>query len=280
MDPIKVRERMRARVPQAGRWYEIRNQDGDKAVVRIYDEISYWGITADDFAREIAAISTPEIEVQINSPGGDVFDGLAIYNALRTHPAHITTRVDGIAASAASVIVQAGDRRVIVESAQLMIHEAWGLAIGPAREMREFADLLDKQNDVIAGIYATRSDKDVAHFRELMSTDTYLTDQEAVDLGLADEVYVPPRKGADAAAAAIREANPELAAETDALTEQLKAVFGDNERRAELGLPPIQTPSAGEREDQPPAGEQPVAISAEQRDTLLGALTLQRKEAL
>lgn len=272
MDPIKVRERMRSRVPQAGRWYEIRNQDGDKAVVRIYDEISYWGITADDFAREIAAISSPEIEVQINSPGGDVFDGLAIYNALRTHPAHVTTRVDGIAASAASVIVQAGDRRVIVESAQLMIHEAWGLAIGPARELREFADLLDKQNDVIAAIYAARSDKDVAHFRELMSTDTYLTDQESVDLGLADEVYVPPRKETAAAAA-------DPAVHGAAVLEHLREVFADNERRAEFGLPPIQTPSAGEREDQPPAGEQPVAISAEERESLLGALTLNRKEA-
>ena len=161
MNEKQLREKMRDRRPKAatGRWFDIRNATGPVATIRIYDEIGYWGVTADDLARELAAVTAPEIEVQINSPGGDVFDGLAIYNALRMHKAKVTTRVDGLAASAASVIVQAGDRRVMVKSAQMMIHEAWGLAIGPAAELREFADLLDMQNDVLAGIYADRDRK-------------------------------------------------------------------------------------------------------------------------
>lgn len=192
MSAHDLHRRMLARLPKGGhRWYEIRNQHEDKAVVRIYEEIGVLGITAEDFVHDLEAIAASEIEVQINSPGGEVFAGIAIYNALRTHSARITTRVDGIAASAASVIAQAGDRRIMVESAQLMIHEAWGVAVGPADELREFADLLEKQNGVLATIYAARSPKTPAHFRELMKTDTYLTDEESVDLGLADEVFVP-----------------------------------------------------------------------------------------
>lgn len=200
MDPDALREKMRARLPQAsGRsWYEIRNAEGDVATVRIYDEISYWGISADDFARELEKITAAKIEVQINSPGGNVFDGLAIYNALRMHPAEVTTRVDGIAASIASVIAQAGDHRIIVKSAQMMIHEAWGMAIGSAQEMRDFADLLDQQNDVIAGIYADRAGGDLDAFRELMRTDLYLTDAQALEHGLVDEILTPERKGAEA----------------------------------------------------------------------------------
>lgn len=192
----ELRRRMLSRIPQSrGSWYDIRAQeDEDKAVVRIYDFIDPMGVTAEDFVNELDEITASEIEVQINSPGGLVFDGIAIFNALRTHPARVTTRVDGIAASAASVIVQAGDRRVMVESSQLMIHEAWGMAIGPANEMRELADLLDKQNGIIAGIYAARSEKPEDEFRDLMTSDTYLTDEETVDLGLADEVFTPPRQ--------------------------------------------------------------------------------------
>lgn len=196
-------ERMRARVQthaaKPTNWYEIRN-DADSSVVRIYDEIGFWGVTAADFARDLEAIASPKIEVQINSPGGNVFDGIAIYNTLRTHPAKITTRVDGLAASAASVIAQAGDRRVMVQASQMMIHEAWGAAIGPADELREFADLLDQQNDVLASIYATRAHKPAEEFRALMAAETWLTDQAAVDLGLADEVFNPEPADAENAA--------------------------------------------------------------------------------
>lgn len=191
---MNLHEQMRARavkLPANSKWYEIQNADTATAVVRIYGEIGYWGVTADQFASDLGSLSAETIEVQINSPGGEVFDGIAIYNTLRTHPSRVVTRVDGIAASVASVIAQAGDHRIMVESSQMMIHEAWGVAVGPAADMRAFADLLDAQSDVIAGIYASRSGGKAEDFRELLAAETWLTDQAAVDLGLADEVLVP-----------------------------------------------------------------------------------------
>lgn len=195
----ELRARLRDRAPKSAvrdhSWYSIQAADGDgAAVVRIYDEISYWGITADTFIRDLDEITASKIRVEINSPGGDVFDAVAIYNALRMHPAHVTTRVDGLAASAASLIVQAGDHRVMLSSAQMMIHNAWSFAIGNADEMREVAALLDQQDEVIAGIYASRSGGDKDEFRALMAADTWLTDEGAVEKGLADEVIDPPRQ--------------------------------------------------------------------------------------
>lgn len=215
-----LHERMVARLPKAAadrRWYEIKNQAGPVATIRIYDEIGYWGITADDFARELEAVTAAEIEVQINSPGGEVFAGVAIYNALRTHPARVTTRVDGIAASIASVIAQAGDHRVMVESAQMMIHEAWGLAVGSAADMREMADLLDRQCDVLAGIYANRSGRPVDECRERMRGESWLTDQETLDAGLADEIMRPARQPEDPAALTESRVRALIAEATDGL---------------------------------------------------------------
>lgn len=170
--------------------YTIQNK-GDEAVVRIYDEIWELGVNALDLTADLDALDTKKIRVEINSPGGNVFDGIAIYNALRLHPAHVTTRVDGIAASIASVIAQAGDHRVMVASSQMMIHNAWGLAVGHASDHADMADLLGKQDAVIAGIYATRSDKPADHFRSLMDAETWMDADEALSQGLADEVLQP-----------------------------------------------------------------------------------------
>jgi ATP-dependent Clp endopeptidase proteolytic subunit ClpP len=191
----KTIDDLRRHLPQgkSNTWYEIKNQAGPTATVRIYEEIGFWGITAEDFAAELGEITAGEIEVQINSPGGDVFDGIAIYNTLRAHPANITTRVDGLAASAASVIAQAGDKRVMFSASQMMIHNAWGLSIGDADDMRKYADILEQQNEVIAGIYAQRSGKDADEFLALMKDDTWLTADKTVDLGLADEVIDDPK---------------------------------------------------------------------------------------
>jgi ATP-dependent protease ClpP protease subunit len=190
---MDLRKRLRARLPQGAgrRGFDVRNAAGPKATIRIYEEIGYWGITAEDFAAELERITAGEIEVQISSPGGDVFDGMAIYNSLRAHPAKITTRVDGIAASAASIIAQAGDRRVMLESAQMMIHCSWGLAIGNASEMRDFAELLEQQDAIAARIYAGRAGGDVDTFLDLMKAETWFTDEAAVEAGLADEIVVP-----------------------------------------------------------------------------------------
>lgn len=187
---LNKREERRKKL-ESKNWYEIKNQTGDLAEIRIYDEIGWFGITAENFVRDLDDITAPEIIVAINCPGGDVFDGIAIYNALRSHPAKVTTRVDSLAASIASIIAQAGDQRIMLSSSQMMIHDAWGLTIGNARDMREMADLLDRQSDILAGIYAGRGTGDVAHYRDLMEKDSWFTDEETVAEGLADEVIDP-----------------------------------------------------------------------------------------
>jgi len=176
-------------------WYRITNRKADDVApeVFIYGEIGWDGITADDLIRDLAAIDTDQLTVRINSPGGSVFGGIAIYNALRTHPASVTVLVDSIAASIASVIAQAGDTRKMVQHSQMMIHEAQGIAIGAGSEIREYAQLLDKQTDLIASIFADRSGKSVGVFRALMEAETWFDATEAVAEGLADEVLVPER---------------------------------------------------------------------------------------
>lgn len=181
---------------QAGQWYSIKNAASERAQVRIYDEIGFWGIDAEGFARDLAAVDAAEIEVAINSPGGSVFQGLAIYNTLRTHPARIITRVDGLAASAASFIAQAGDERIMVESSQMMIHDAMAAVAGNASAMREVADFLDRQSANIAALYASRSGLPVERYVEMMAAETWLSAAEAVEEGLADSVLAPSRQDA------------------------------------------------------------------------------------
>lgn len=170
-------------------WYRITNSAGDgPATVHVYDEIGYWGVTAQDFISELKAISASEISLHINSPGGEIFDGIAIMNALRHHPATVTTYVDSLAASIASVIAMAGDRVVMAPHSQMMIHDGSGLQVGNAAAMREMAELLDRQSDNIAGIYAEKAGGTVAEWRARMTAETWYTAAEAVDAGLADEI--------------------------------------------------------------------------------------------
>jgi ATP-dependent protease ClpP protease subunit len=174
-------------------WYRIENfvttEDGQtSASVYIYDEIGWYGVTAQDFVRDLMQVTASEIHVHINSPGGDVFDGVAIYNALLSHPANIIVHVDGLAASAASFIAQAGDTRLIARNAQMMIHDAQGVCMGAAVDMREMADLLDKASDNIADIYSTRCGGTKKQWRGQMEATVWYSAAEAVQAGLADKV--------------------------------------------------------------------------------------------
>ncbi|MFE2346479.1 head maturation protease, ClpP-related [Kitasatospora cineracea] len=170
-------------------WYRISNNAGTgPAVVHIYGEIGYWGVTAADFVRDLAGVRASEIELHLNSPGGEIFDGIAIMNALRSHPATVTTYVDSLAASIASVIAMGGDRVVMAPNSQMMIHEASSIEIGNAADMRKMADLLDLQSDNIASVYAAKAGGDVAEWRARMTAESWYTAEEAVVAGLADEV--------------------------------------------------------------------------------------------
>lgn len=173
-------------------WYRITAQ-GESAEVFLYDVIGY-ETTADAFVRELAAIDAPAIDVRVNSPGGLVWHGTAIYAALRNHPARITVRVDGIAASAASFVAMAGDEIVMERPARMMIHNAQGIAIGDPTVMREMADLLDELSDGIADIYAERAGGGRSTWRNAMNATTWYSAQQAVDARLADRVAKPPAR--------------------------------------------------------------------------------------
>lgn len=168
------------------RWYEIRNASGDEAEVYIYDEIGSWGITAKQFVDELQAVKAKTINLRVNSPGGDVFDAVAIYNALKHHPAAVHAVVDGIAASSASFITQAGDTVLMATGATMMIHEPSGMVMGDAGDMAKMAETLEKMGDTIASFYVGRAGGTEAEWRERMRAESWYRAQEAVDIKLAD----------------------------------------------------------------------------------------------
>jgi ATP-dependent protease ClpP protease subunit len=170
----------------------IRNDDGGPTRVDVYDDIGSvdWngnGLTAKGFAAQMGKVKGA-IEVHINSGGGDVFDGIAIGNAIRKHKGAVTTVVDGIAASIASVIAQAGQDRVMQPGSMMMIHDASTLCWGDEAEMVKTAAVLSKNSDNIAQIYAERSGGTPAQWRDIMKQETWYTADEAVAAGLADRV--------------------------------------------------------------------------------------------
>jgi ATP-dependent protease ClpP protease subunit len=169
------------------RWYNI-DAKVDEAVITIYDEIGSWGLSSKVFQQELAAVEAKRIVVHLNSPGGEVFDGVAIYRALKDHPAHVTVRIDSVAASIASVIAMAGDRVQMTKRSMMMIHEPYAMAAGTADDMRKAATALDKMGDTIGGIYADRAGGTAESWRAVMAEETWYSDEEAVAAGLADEV--------------------------------------------------------------------------------------------
>jgi ATP-dependent protease ClpP protease subunit len=172
-------------------WYRIRNQTTGPAQLHIYDEIGYFGVTAQDMIRDLAEIEG-DLEVHISSPGGEVFDGIAIYNTLKQR--HPTIIIDSLAASIASVIAMAAapGKLLISKNAQMMIHDGHGMAIGNAADMRELADMLDRTSNNIASIYSDRTGKPEAFWRQLMKDESWYSGQEAVDAGLADALFNVP----------------------------------------------------------------------------------------
>ncbi|PTF96723.1 head maturation protease, ClpP-related [Staphylococcus chromogenes] len=139
-----------------------------------------------------------QITVNINSGGGDVFSGVAIHNMLKSHKAHVTVKIDGLAASIASVIAMAGDKVIIPRNAMLMIHNAWTFAVGNASDLRKQAEDLEKINSVVINSYLDKNpDIDEDKLRSLMDNETWLTAQEAKDLGLVDVIAEPNKAAAN-----------------------------------------------------------------------------------
>ena len=167
-------------------------QDSD-TTISILDVIGedYWsgtGVTANCISAALRSIGEQNITVRINSPGGDMFEGIAIYNLLRTHPAKVTVEILGWAASAASIIAMAGDDIRMGTGSFMMVHNAWGLVIGNRHDMREAAHLFDQFDAAIADIYQARTGMKRSDIEKLMDAETFMPPPHAVEYGFADTI--------------------------------------------------------------------------------------------
>ncbi len=174
------------------KWFSIVNKS-DKAEIFIYEEIGedFWtggGITAKNFQKELADIKASQIDLHINSPGGGVFDGITIYNLMKNHPANVTTYIDGLAASIASVVALAGNKVIMAENALFMVHKASGMVMGTSDDMRDFAEKLDKVNGSISTTYMGKTKKNEKEINDLMAAETWMNAEDALAAGFIDEI--------------------------------------------------------------------------------------------
>lgn len=167
---------------------------GNTGEILLYQDIGQGGFfndatSAEGFAKDLKALGKVSlINCRINSPGGSVFEGMTIYNLLASHPARVICHIDGLAASIASVVAMAGDEINIADNGMMMIHDAWGVGVGTADELRKTADVLDSITGTIAQTYAKRSKNDIGLIRGMMGAETWMTADQAKDYGLVDSV--------------------------------------------------------------------------------------------
>jgi len=170
-------------------WYNIKAEASSKSAdVYIFDEIGAFGVTAQGFIEEIKEYKDVPMNLHLNCVGGDVFEGMAIYNVLKKRTAKTTIYIEGIAASMGSVIALAGDEVIMAENSLFMIHNAWGGAMGEANEMRKTAALLDKISNEIADIYTKKTNLPYNKVQEMMDEETWLSADEAFNLGFVDSI--------------------------------------------------------------------------------------------
>lgn len=160
----------------------------------IYGEISsydYWeeDVTPTNFKKDLDALGEIDtLNIYINSPGGSVFAGQAIYNIIKRHKANVIVYVDGLAASIASIIAMAGNKIIIPSNAMLMIHNPWNIAIGNSADFRKMADDLDKIGESLVAVYVERTGLSEDEIKTMMDNETWLTGKESLEKGFADEV--------------------------------------------------------------------------------------------
>lgn len=237
--------------------------DGAKATLRLFDPIDswgeWWGMSAKEFAAALddlpAHVTT--IELLINSPGGDAFDGVAIVNVMRAHPARTVAIVQGIAASAASFIACAADETIMAADSSMMIHRSWGVCVGNADDMLAQAALLEHVDGHQVSIYAAKSGKKPDDILEMLKAETWLTASDAVQMGFANSVIA---------------AEPATEPAARWSPDDLKALAA---LLAEHGA---SIPSAGEREEPTTsAAGEPTRVDPEQASRLLATLTLTKE---
>lgn len=265
-------------------WYAIRAATSDSAPVEvsIHDEIGAWGVSAKQFLGELANIPAARaIALSLHSPGGEVFDGLAIYNALKSR-GNVDVTIAGLAASMASVIAMAGRTVTMPRNAYLMIHNPSGMAFGDSADMRELADLLDKLKGSLVSAYTERTGIDPEEIEEMMDAETWLTGEEAAAKGFVDSVSDTlalaasasfgsrfahaPRALFDTPSPVMETQNPET---TVAAPEAAAAV-------EETPVPASETPAV-ESADETPAAEADPAENMSDSDLLAAATATLKK---
>ncbi len=169
----------------------IRAVERDDNVITMFDVIGedFWsggGITAKTVSAALRAIGPRPVEVQINSPGGDMFEGIAIYNVLREHPQPITVKIMGMAASAASIIAMAGDEIQIGAASFVMIHNCWVIAVGNRNDLEEVAEFLEPFDQAMVDLYAARTGQETKLIAKWMDAETYMSGSQAIERGFAD----------------------------------------------------------------------------------------------
>lgn len=193
----------------------LRASGENEATLLIYDDIAPWAITARDLVPAIRDLKAGTIHVRINSQGGDVMDGVAIFNALRAHAAKVVTHIDALAASIASLIALAGDEVLIADNAMLMIHDPWGITIGNSADHRKTADLLDKTSEAtLVRAYIAKTDQSEKQINTWMTDETWFTAEEALDAGFVDAIEAPAGVAAHVDVGRFRNAPARLAATT------------------------------------------------------------------
>lgn len=175
------------------RFYQLTNVSEDSATLYIYGDITSikWfenDVCVYDLAKEIGDLNGKALTVRINSYGGEVAEGLAIYNLLKSYEGEVTTICDGFACSAASVVFMAGAKRIMPRSSLLMIHNAWTWASGDADDLRKAADDLEKITQPSVDIYTSVSNLDADEIKSMMDAETWIDADEALDYGFATEI--------------------------------------------------------------------------------------------
>jgi len=172
-------------------WYNIKNLSESSTEVVIYDEIGAWGVDSKSFIEEVKQISTENILLRINSPGGSVIDGLSIHDAIKRMPQNVTAQIEGLAASIASIIALGANQVTMSENSLFMIHNVWGGETGGAKDMRKAADLMDKMGDRLVNIYVSKTGLDESTIRNWMDEETWFTADEAFEAGFINSVEKP-----------------------------------------------------------------------------------------
>ena len=228
-------------------WYNFKQTDTDPAVLSIFDDIGAFGVSAKSFLNDLASAQGDSVRVEINSPGGDVFAGLAIYNGLRNSGKKVNVRVLGLAASAASLVAMAGDTIEMPENSFMMVHNPWGFAMGGASDMRDTADMLDTLGTSLASTYAKRTGKSAEEITALLDAETWMSAAEAVDAGFATAV--------------ISEVPVKAAFDLDRLPANVRAAYASAKASA-----PAPAPAPAPEDD--PAENKPEASAPTLADTI------------